>query len=241
MRSLIWTKLKSESAKVSKFMNGKTIAVISVTVIGAVGATFLLAPDAFSRYEEPAYSTGQKEGNIEIRKYPELIAAQITVDGTGKSAANDAFKTLAGYIFGKNKPKEKIAMTVPVTQRSASEKIAMTIPVVERIDSAKMTMQFYMPSKYDLTTLPEAIDTRIKFLKVPEATYAVIKFAGNGSEQNMKSHEDELQVFLQNKKLVSSGDSFRAFYNPPWTPPFMRRNEIWIPLAQQSELNGSIL
>lgn len=213
-------------------MNPRVIAVVSLATLGAVGVVFLLAPAALTRYEEPKYELSQKDGDIELRKYPELIAAQVTVDGSGKDAANDAFKILSGYIFGNNKPREKLAMTLPLAQRTQSEKIAMTVPVVEQRESSKMTMQFFMPGKYDLDSLPEANDPRIKFVKVPAAVYAVIRFSGSWKEPNIRSHADELRNFLKSRNLIQAGEALRAYYNPPWTPLFMRRNEIWIPVQE---------
>lgn len=200
----------------------------------ASAGTFVIANDALAKYEEPSYSTSEKDGNFEIRDYPSVIAAEVEVSGSGESAANNAFKIIAGYIFGKNVSKTKVAMTVPVTEKISSEKIAMTIPVVTDKKQQNMIMRFYMPSKYTLETLPEPNDKRIKLIKLPSARYAVIRFSGFGSEKSCVHHEKLLNDFVKNKNLVASEAMVRAFYNPPWTLPFMRRNEIWQKLPSQS-------
>ncbi len=205
----------------------------TILLLAAAGAAVIAlasAQDLLADYEEPDYETLRKDGNIEFRQYPELIAAEIEVAGSGESAANRAFKILAGYIFGKNLSKSKIAMTVPVTESIASEKISMTVPVSAIESNGRMKMQFYMPSKYTLETLPEPIDKRIKFVELPAKKYAVIRFSGFASERNISEKELVLSGYLNDRQVDYDKQSLRAFYNPPWTLPFLRRNEVWYEL-----------
>jgi len=204
--------------------------IMLLAFAGAAGLGLVIGNEALAKYEEPAYSVDREDGNIEIRSYPTVIAAEVEVSGKGESAADTAFKILAGYIFGKNVSKTKIAMTVPVTENLSAEKIAMTVPVTTGTDKKHLTMRFYMPSKYSLETLPEPIDKRIKLYKLPARKFAVIRFSGFSSEANCRKHEEQLSTWLKSENLEPSAGSMRAFYNPPWTLPFMRRNEIWIPL-----------
>lgn len=150
-------------------------------IIGAVGATLLaataIASDAATKYEEPNYKSTLKEGHFEVREYPSGIAASVEVEN-GDKAANEAFKILAGFIFGKNKSKQKIAMTVPVTEAVVAEKIAMTAPVTTKTSADKMVMTFYMPSKYTIESLPEPSDSRIRITQAAARKYAVVKFSG---------------------------------------------------------------
>lgn len=104
----------------------------------------VIADQVWAKYEEPNYKVVSNQGRIEVRDYPSLIAAQVSVSGRGERAANQAFSILAGYIFGKNSSREKIAMTAPVTERMTSEKIAMTVPVTEQEQGGQMTMTFFM-------------------------------------------------------------------------------------------------
>jgi effector-binding domain-containing protein len=195
---------------------------------GAIGLA--VGSEALAKHEEPKYEIIRKSQDIEIRQYPSVIAIEVEVNGTRTDSANQAFRILAGYIFGKNVSRDKIAMTVPVTEMKPSEKIAMTVPVTELKAEEGMRMRFYMPSKYSLESLPEPVDKRIKFEKLPAARYAVIKFSGFAREDNMASHEARLRNYLNDNNLTPKGQSIRAFYNPPWTLPFLRRNEVWLPI-----------
>jgi len=206
-------------------VRAKFLSFIAVACAGV--GIFAIANDALAKYEEPKYAILEKDGDFEIRDYPSVIAAEVQVAGSGESAANEAFKIIAGYIFGKNVSKTKVAMTVPVTEKTSSEKIAMTVPVTSDKQKDSMTMRFYMPSSYSLESLPVPLDKRIKLFNLPSARYAVIRFSGFASEKNCAYHEKLLEDFVRTKELKPSETPVRAFYNPPWALPFMRRNEIW--------------
>ena len=192
--------------------------------------------------EQPSYEIILKEDKKEIRKYQTHIVAKTTVGGTFEEAQREGFKILAGYIFGKNKAKEKIAMTAPVLQEpeSASEKIAMTAPVIispeakeQDAQSKLWTMTFSMPSKYSLETLPIPDDSRIQLVKMDVRFVAAHIFSGFWSESKNKSKADELLNWLnKNSKYEVSSKPMFAGYNPPWTIPFFRRNEMLIELKQ---------
>jgi hypothetical protein len=209
-------------------MRCKACLILLAAGAGALGLA--IGHELLAKYEEPNYKVLRQSGNIEFRQYPAVIAAEVEVDGTGERAANEAFRILAGYIFGKNVARDKIAMTVPVTETITSEKIAMTVPVITASSQGKMTMRFYMPSKYSMESLPEPIDKRIKFSPVPATCYAVIRFSGLGLGPNMERHETELRNYLKERTVTPTGQAVRAFYNAPWTLPFMRRNEVWLPI-----------
>lgn len=206
-------------------MRIKILPLFALTVAGA--GILAVASDALAKYEEPNYSILEKDGDFEIRDYPSVIAAEVEVSGSGQASASEAFKIIAGYIFGKNNSKTKIAMTVPVTEEISSEKIAMTVPVTTDKRSNSMAMRFYLPSSYTLETLPEPIDKRVRLVTAPSARYVVIRFSGFGSENNCARHEQLLNTFVKSKNLTPVEGPVRAFYNPPWSLPFMRRNEIW--------------
>ncbi len=207
-------------------MRRKLILVFSA--LGAGAALLALGNKVLAKYEEPSYKLLEKAKDIEMRQYPSVLAAEIEVEGSGEKAANQAFRILAGYIFGKNVSREKISMTVPVTQMNSSEKIAMTVPVTSIAAEGKLIMRFYMPSKYSLDTLPKAVDSRIKFAKLPPSRYAVIKFSGFAGEDNIAKHELKLRNYLRKVGVSPQGKAVRAFYNAPWTLPFLRRNEVWL-------------
>lgn len=199
--------------------------------LASAGILVMASKDALAKYEEPDYKVLMKRGAAELREYPPLIAAEVCVDGDGSDSANKAFSILAGYIFGKNKSRSKIAMTVPVTQKVASQKIAMTVPVTQQKTGGDLVMRFYMPSEYSMDTLPLADDRRIRFVQVSRQKFVVLRFSGSASDKNFDNHVAELQAFIHDIGAKPCGDSLRAYYNPPWTLPFLKRNEIWIPVS----------
>lgn len=184
--------------------------------------------------ETPKYEVLFKQDDKEIRAYSSYIVARTQVKGEFKEAQNEAFRILAGYIFGKNEQKQKISMTAPVVQEASaqSEKIAMTAPVVMQAPSAAgWEMTFMMPSKYKISDLPRPKDERIQFEEIPAQTIAVIRYSGFGSESTNNKKAQELQSWIteQKKYEAVSGPSW-AGYDPPWTIPFLRRNEMMITL-----------
>ena len=179
--------------------------------------------------ETPKYKVLVKNERFEIRKYAPYVVAKTSVKGDYKSSSSKAFRILAGYIFGKNKTKEQISMTSPVEMKS--EKIAMTAPVQMSEQNDMMTMAFSMPSKYKLEGLPTPDDNRITFERVPAKIVASIQFSGLRSDKKIMNKEKELRQWLEKypQYQVTQEISY-AGYNPPWTIPIFRRNEVHIKL-----------
>jgi len=168
-----------------------------------------------ARYEEAGRIV-----EVELRWYPELILATVT----GHSD-NSAFGILFGYISGKNRKQKKIPMTAPVI---TSEKIEMTAPVISDANS----LSFVMPLKYKPEEIPEPLDTRIRIQKIPARKLAVIRFKGYAEEKSVNEVESRLLSTLQKSGISMVGGPFLMRYNSPWTPGFMRRNEIGIEINQ---------
>lgn len=185
---------------------------------------------------EPSWTKISSDGPVDIRRYDPLIAAEVTVTGERYSAINDGFRILADYIFGNNEPAQKIAMTAPVTQqadnsKADSTKIAMTAPVTQQAaggDNGSWSVRFVMPAEYTIDTLPRPRDPRIKIIQEPAHKVAAIRFSGFNSDSNLQKHQKILTDWLTAQKLKPVGDPVYAFYNPPWTPPFLKRNEIMV-------------
>jgi len=217
-------------------MKGKSILLLAAGIAGIAGIASVMSANADAKYEEPGWQSIKKDNEFEVRKYPRVIAASVTVTGgDSDKMANRAFGVLAGYIFGKNKSSKKIAMTVPVTQEVAPEKIAMTVPVTKTTSGKSMTMKFFMPSKYDLDTLPEPEDKRIEFEVIPACSYATIRFSGLTDEERVEREIKRLQGFVESNGFVTAGEPVLAVYNPPWTLPFLRRNEVWIQVKTETQ------
>lgn len=179
--------------------------------------------------EEPMYVQeallSSRAGQVEIRRYGPRIAAQTAVGGDEEMARNAGFRRLAGYIFGGNHRKTTIAMTAPVAQQN--EKIAMTAPVAQSRDTAgQSVIRFFMPSKWSMELLPQPDDERVELVEVPGETYAVLRFTGDRSGQAVAARSGELLDALQGSGFTPRGEPMAWFYDPPWTLPFRRRNEV---------------
>ncbi|MCH9721788.1 MAG: heme-binding protein [Actinomycetia bacterium] len=181
--------------------------------------------------EEPAFTVEQRVGNVEIRRYGSRIAAETTIDADEEAARSEGFRRLARYIFGGNKSKTKVAMTAPVAQQQ-SEKIAMTAPVATRRGSGgEWVIRFYMPSEYTLDTLPTPGDERVRLVNVPAERVAVLGFSGIPSPGAVATKTDELMAAVRANSLAPEADPVSWFYDPPWTIPFRRRNEVAVSLG----------
>ena len=184
--------------------------------------------------EEPAFKSVVHEGAFELRDYPALVVAEVTVDGDQKEAANKGFRLLAGYIFGGNKKRQSIAMTAPVAQAPASEKIAMTAPVTQTRGGDRWVVRFTMPRAYSLETLPEPNDPNVQLRVLAPTRVAVLQFSGLARKADVETKTRELEKLAETHHLRTTGQASLAQYDPPWTPWFMRRNEVMIPVTPRS-------
>jgi len=177
--------------------------------------------------ETPKYSVIRKQNDIEIRRYPAYIQAEVVVDEKQyQTAVEKGFNILAGYIFGKNISRQKIDMTTPV-QISRSEKIAMTPPVTVTGESS-FSVAFIMPSAYTLETLPQPGDERVHFHQIPARIMAAIRFSGFFRQETIQQNKEKLSAWLAEQGLEAEGDFIVAGYNPPWVPGFLARNEVMV-------------
>ncbi|MGL6109203.1 MAG: SOUL family heme-binding protein [Rubrivivax sp.] len=185
--------------------------------------------------EEPDYEVVRKFDNkVELRQYAPYVVAEVGVDTSAEDAGSQAFPILAGYIFGKNKGEKKFAMTAPVTQTAAPAPVPvrmdMTAPVTQAAVAGGMRVQFVLPKGVTLATAPEPIDPRVQLREVPAGAWAVIRYSGTWSQDNYLEHLGELRASLQAAGVATQGEPVLARYNAPFTPWFMRRNEIWLAL-----------
>jgi hypothetical protein len=198
-------------------------------LIGVMLSATLLGAPAMA-VEEPAFHLVLQDGAFEIRDYPALAVAEVTVSGEQKEAASKGFRLLAGYIFGGNRRKQSIAMTAPVAQELTSEKITMTAPVTQKRTAGDWVVRFTMPSSYSLETLPEPSDAKVRLRLASPARFAVIRFTGLARPDGVAAKTAELSAWMQHRHLRHAGPAALAQYNPPWTLWFMRRNEVTIPI-----------
>ena len=181
--------------------------------------------------EEPEYQIIRDLGDIEVRQYAAYTVAEVVVAGPADDAGNQAFPILAGYIFGKNKGERKFAMTAPVTQAAVPIKLEMTAPVTQAAAPGGFLVQFVLPQGVTVASAPEPLDARVRLREVLPTQVAVIRFSGLWSKSNYNVHLAKLQAALLAAGLVSEGEPVYSRYNAPFTPWFMRRNEIWLHLT----------
>lgn len=196
---------------------------ISVIVLVSVGLIM-------SNVEMPNYEVVKSQCNIEIRKYRPMLIAEVRMGGKRKEVIGDGFRILADYIFGNNLARRDISMTAPVQQEKTT--IAMTAPFQQQSKDDQWKISFVMPSKYTIDNLPKPVNEHITIKKIPAQTFVVIIFSGTNSDKNIKDHEKQLMEYVSSNELSVVSSPKYAFYNPPWTLPFMRRNEVMIEIRE---------
>ena len=166
--------------------------------------------------EEPEYELLSEYEGFEIRRYSESVQARLLTPSSGWSGSSGGFRRIAGYIFGGNETNQRIAMTAPVQMWDT--------------DSGSM-MSFTMPSKYSIKDLPSPIDKGVEIVKVDEYVVAVLPFSGLSGTSKTRRLMAKLETLIQASGLTAKGAPVLAVYdNPGTTLPFMRRNEIHLPL-----------
>ena len=201
-----------------------------------VGLLIAAMPLFSQAAEEPAYRVVRQLDGAEVREYPAYVVAEVLVPGPAEEAGSQAFPILAGYIFGKNKGEKKFAMTAPVTQVAAPVKLEMTAPVKQEAAAAGGFMvQFVLPKGVALASAPEPLDARVVLREVPASRVAVVRYSGLWSQRNYSEHLEQLQAALRAAQLAWTGEPILSRYDPPFTPWFMRRNEIWLTLAPEPQ------
>lgn len=218
------------------------IAVIAIIAGGYASAFFL----GFTTHAaEPDSRTLVQQGEFSQRLYPKMLVAEVQVSGERQQALREGFKLLADFIFGNNTAqsgrKGKVNMTIPVLQ-SPNKKVKMTAPVLQSSDRSNKgahacksgkewwAIDFVMPAEYTLKTLPKPNNNKVKIIERPARRYAVVTFSGRPTTKLLHRKELALVQYTQANKLKRAGSTVYAFYNPPWVLPFMRRNEVMIPI-----------
>lgn len=179
--------------------------------------------------EQPSYRVIEQDGDFEIRQYESYLVAETLVSGDFAEAGNEGFRRLFNYITGSNEARTGISMTAPVGQ--SSQEIAMTAPVNQAEASGGYWVSFVVPSQFTLDTVPLPLDPRVRVREVPGQLVAVLRYAGFWSEGKYQRKEALLMDFIDSRGLAKAGRAQFARYNPPYMPPFLRRNEIMVPLA----------
>lgn len=182
--------------------------------------------------EEPKFQIVKADGDFELRDYPGLVVAEVTVGGDRRAASNEGFRLLTGYIFRGNAGNSKIAMTAPVSQAQVQgSKIAMTAPVTLAGEQGRWTVQFTMPSEYAMQDLPAPNDKRVQLRSMPATKMAVLKFSGLTGDDRVAQQIERLEALLRKHNLSPIGQPSLARYDPPSTPSVIQRNEVIVPVS----------
>ena len=190
--------------------------------------------------EEPAFDVVRQLDGAQVRAYAPYVVAEVVVAGPADKAGGEAFPILAGYIFGKNKGEKKFDMTAPVTQAAAPVKLEMTAPVTQAAAPGGFVVQFVLPPGVTLATAPEPLDPRVRLREVPGQRVAVIRYSGFWSQANYDEHLEKLRAILGEAQIGWAGEPMLSRYDPPYTPWFMRRNEIWLTVAGPVSGEGAL-
>lgn len=214
----------------------KNIRVGSLLVLLCIGHAMAI--------EEPKYDVIQTDGSFEIRKYSPILIAETFVDGDMDEASSKGFRLIADFIFGNNQVTDsnassKIAMTAPVTAEPVSKKIAMTAPVTAEPQSFESNMQaakkwrihFVMPSQFTLANIPKPKNDAVTLRDVPSKFFVVHSYSGFNSLARIQAKTDEALEWANRKALKVLGQPQLSRYDPPWTLPMFRRNEIMLEVA----------
>ncbi len=182
--------------------------------------------------EEARYDVLKVHDDFELRLYDPIVIAETSVDGHFSEAGKQGFRQLFRYISGDNKLSREIAMTAPVIvdkpESGNSKEIAMTTPVLEERAGQGWRYMFVLPSQYNIDNTPTPLNENVKISAEPQKRVAVLRFSGLLDEKVINEKTDQLEKWIKASGLIPASKSRWAGYNPPWTIPFLRRNEIMI-------------
>lgn len=215
-------------------------------------ALHIVAPSyARDRTEQPTYEVVIDDEPFQLRRYAPMLVAAVTVTGERSEATDEAFGQLASYIFGTDREGEEIAMTTPVTQavgdvtdaiavdeeEVAAQASSESAPTPHGADpmvtvsgdpsqEGRYTVRFAMPARFTLETLPASTNPNIVIGVLAEREMAVVTFSGAASDESVREAEERLRGFLERRSLMPDGSLEYAYYDPPFTLPPLRRNEV---------------
>jgi hypothetical protein len=206
---------------------------IGLMVLGGVLLAVMLAwgPIA-NRMQHAPYTVKETKGSIETRIYPAMIAVEIDIRGSMNEGMWDGYDILEAYLNGKNASSRPLAVTTPggpMTQTQPNEKVAMILPVMQTGNAdATWKVRLFMPQDYTMETLPKPANPLIRLVPLPERRMVAVKFSGGADEKAVKEHSEEIQAYLKEQNIPPRSNPVLALYNPVWTVPFLRRNEVMI-------------
>lgn len=207
---------------------------VSLSIIGTVAVTLISGCSVFgvNTVEEAKYDRLAVDDHFELRLYAPMVTAETYVEGSFKDAGRTAFRRLFGYISGENSLTNNIAMTAPVLANTSDTDrgytIDMTAPVLEQREGDGWRYKFVLPAEYSLESAPIPLNDDVALAAIPESRVAVIRYSGSWNQEKIAEKTLQLHAWMRAQNLTPSSEPRWAGYNPPWTLPFLRRNEVLI-------------
>lgn len=208
------------------------IGVLSAASMVLIGCSLL---GVRSETKQVAYQVVDRVGSeIEVRRYsPQVVAETAVVVGESRDRRNVAFRRLFRYISGANRVRRKVAMTTPVElQGATSAAVPMTAPVETRGSEDETVMRFFLPAEFTVDTAPQPTDPKVHITELPQRLLAALRFTGSRAPDQIDRHEQDLERAVGRSQWRMTGTPTAMFYDPPWTLPFLRRNEVLVPVAR---------
>lgn len=182
--------------------------------------------------EEPNYQLIDKQDDFELRAYSAMVIAETTASGDIDDASSNGFRAVADFIFGNNSTKsgdsEEISMTAPVTISPGSAASTLHSEASQKSQQSAWNIHFVMPRNYSMETLPSPNNEAVRLIEVAPHNMAVLRFSGLTGESKVAEKTQLLVDWMASRNLTPVGEAKLARYNPPWTLPFWRRNEVMI-------------
>lgn len=203
------------------------LAASAVGLFAAAFATRRVIQDR--RTPRVEFDVLDRFGDVEIRRYPPSVVVE-----TVAPSETTAFRRLFGYISGANRGSEEISMTAPVeTEDGPGESISMTTPVETEGDEDGVRMVFYLPAEYNYDSAPRPTDESVRLVERPGRVLAVLGFSWWATDGRVAEKTDELRSSLTGSDTYEIvGDPSLLQYEGPWVPPFLRTNEVTIPVRR---------
>ncbi len=213
-------------------LRGLSVIMLSFTMMLFSAGCSLFGVESV---EEASYQRVHKDDRFEIRDYATVVVAETRVNAEFKDAGSKAFRKLFAYISGENEGSRKIAMTAPVIADAQSgdngESIAMTSPVVSEQEGNGWRYRFVLPQSYTIDTAPTPLDPDVTLVEITQKRVATLRYSGRATAKAQALHADRLDSWIVAQGLASQSAPRWAGYNPPWTLPWFRRNEVLIDVS----------
>lgn len=212
---------------------GSLARALSKSAIGVLSALALSGCSLFgvSTVEEPEYKVILSDGDIEIREYESVVMVETVTEGEYEEASDKSFRKLFKYISGENVAQQEVSMTAPVTMFREGVDLGSNFPFFSEQKGSGWTMSFVLPGEYEISSAPVPTNPAVRLKQIPPKRVAALQFSGRWSAERFDDKLEELSDWLEENSYQAVSTPRVAAYNPPWTIPFLRRNEVQVDLG----------